>query len=841
MRCGCFALCACVAATVAVGAVRPGENLLLNGKLEADQVDFPPFWNASKELFRWHPSGGPDGLPYVSVCGEKADSARMKQFGLNLASNGLYRMSMKVRTKDLAYQHPSGLIVVNNGLWVSTAGIMDLPRDTGGEWKPISADFTCFASEAGYYAMVYVKRQKGVLEVADLKLEAVDALALRETGESNLLAAQSRPRLVPVSPLLAKIPEDDPAVTFRFFGKLEGKDADYEVVAVAEGSREKVRVALSRGDMKVSLPAGAKKGEMIVGVVHKSTRKQAVKSKFRFATVPACPQPPAGSRRRLNNLVTEVLAADLKSAATNELEFVLSRDGWTFIALQGAGNGTALLDGAEVVSSTTPRQETFRLLSAGRHVLAVAGAAGGRAVVREIAEILNYCPGVNSGVKENPPYDWNFQERYVLPAVTTQLGGSIPGNHYQDFRRRGYRWFANMGLTGGPTDVMIAKLSACEGLNKSWYAGTCCDEQNYANVTEIDDYARGFWAFDIEKKPSRPVYSWIYGKSAVESVGEDVCSACFNISGGTGKILSEIYCRSRATETEARQFLRTYVGDTMDCYRGWNPSWMSSLGVVFGNFNQVPILSIAHHPETDYKYYLDMQLNFAANDPSCRGLGLIGYWGSYYADEELHRWSFALMRHYAVEGATNMLSAAYGFRHNPDHILNGDFRGTLAPWKVSGSVRAESQGGFGSKNQNRWGGNDGVGDTFATLVRDEGAPASLTQVAKGLVPGRKYCLQFATFDVKDVRAFRIAPRRFGVEARLSDGAEVDKELSWTHVDERIKGRYAINDGVARINLHHIVFTAKAGTVEIALDNAVAAPGEELGINFVSLNPYFERK
>ena len=108
------------------------------------------------------------------------------------------------------------------------------------------------------------------------------------------------------------------------------------------------------------------------------------------------------------------------------------------------------------------------------------------------------------------------------------------------------------------------------------------------------------------------------------------------------------------------------------------------------------------------------------------------------------------------------------------------------------------------------------------------------------MPGRKYCLQFATFDVKDVKANRVAPRRFAVSATLSEGAEINKSLSWVHVDERIKGRYEMNNGVARINLHHIVFTARLPEVELKLDNAAASPGEELGVNYVSLLPYYAR-
>ena len=106
------------------------------------------------------------------------------------------------------------------------------------------------------------------------------------------------------------------------------------------------------------------------------------------------------------------------------------------------------------------------------------------------------------------------------------------------------------------------------------------------------------------------------------------------------------------------------------------------------------------------------------------------------------------------------------------------------------------------------------------------------------MPGRTYCLQFSTFDVKDVKANRIAPRRFGIDVKLGAGAEVRKDLSWVHVDERTKGRYDFNDNVARVNLHHVVFMAKTSNVEVTLSNADASAGEELGVNYLSLNPYY---
>ena len=65
------------------------------------------------------------------------------------------------------------------------------------------------------------------------------------------------------------------------------------------------------------------------------------------------------------------------------------------------------------------------------------------------------------------------------------------------------------------------------------------------------------------------------------------------------------------------------------------------------------------------------------------GLGCIGNWGSYYGDMEMYRWSMALLRHYAVEGRTEMLSERYGYRYRPGLLANGDFRGSLKGWSAA--------------------------------------------------------------------------------------------------------------------------------------------------------------
>jgi len=190
-----------------------------------------------------------------------------------------------------------------------------------------------------------------------------------------------------------------------------------------------------------------------------------------------------------------------------------------------------------------------------------------------------------------------------------------------------------------------------------------------------------------------------------------------------------------------------------------------------------------------------------------------------------------------------MLSKQHGFTYRPGHLQNCDFEEGLQGWTATaaaeGSVRTEKLAGFGKTSQCRWGGSVGIGDTVCVLTRQNGPANSVSQKASGLQVGRLYTLQFIVADYQDVVAKKIKPRRFGINAVLSEGAEVLPEKTYVHVDKRIKGRYAYNDGIARVNLHHITFRARQPEVTITFQDNDAAPGEELAFNYVMLKPYFE--
>ncbi|MBQ9740974.1 MAG: hypothetical protein IJV91_08560, partial [Kiritimatiellae bacterium] len=82
------------------------------------------------------------------------------------------------------------------------------------------------------------------------------------------------------------------------------------------------------------------------------------------------------------------------------------------------------------------------------------------------------------------------------------------------------------------------------------------------------------------------------------------------------------------------------------------------------------------------------------------------------------------------------------------------------------------------------------------------------------------------------------PRKFNLSGAIS-GVEAVPDLSWVHVDMRTKLSSKCNG--ARINLHHIVFKAKSVEASVSIDDSAAVPGEELGVNAVSINPYYAEK
>ena len=804
-------------------------DILLNGSLTADQTDVPSWWNfaGDKAMLVCEKSAGPNGSPAVRFdanLAEKRRSATLRQYGLALATNGRYRVSCLVRAKDFRPDgKDAGVRIINKG-WTETWGVT-IPRGTY-DWQRIE-ETVKIAPSKDYSLAIRLPEFAGVLWVAGVAVEPADAETAAATGVSKYLSMARELRFVPRRPLLCAVPETTGEMLFELHGELEGLTAaDCAIVLMTGGVRENLPCTF--GPFTLKLPSAPTGGTFRLAVVERASGRELHGRDFTYRTVPETTE---SKGCRLNSLVTEFVREPLAAGTGKDYRFSLAVPGWVFVS---ASAEAVELDGARVIGPDTPRHETFRALAAGPHVLSVRSATGGEVILRRIPELFDYCPNA-SVVPEGPKFDWAFQEKYVLPAVTVLNGGHIPEAEIPAVRASGRRWLANLiSRDLKSAEDLVGRVNAHPGMNEARYDGVTCDEQFYQDPQLNSDYAKGLWG--VKGFDGRSIYTWIVGRATGSPIDLDFMSAAVNASHGTGKLLTEIYCSTCETEEEAVGHVRSRTKGAIEDMRIHMPWAIPNYGIILGNYTQFPRISLAVHPEVDYRYYLDLQFNILANDPDFEGMGCTGVWGSYYADAELHRWTFMLMRHYFVEGRREMLSPKYGFRYLPGHVANGDFRQGLASWRASGTVKAGHKTGLGTA-EGRYHSAE-LGDRYAVFVRQEDSVSTLSQTLTGLEPGRLYALGFMTFDSAFPDCDKAKSRRFGVDAAFSSGARILDDLSWEHIARKgaVKKRGPF---ATKVNYRYLVFEASAASAELVFSDEHVKVGEGVGLNGISVRPYLK--
>ena len=476
-------ICALMAPVGASWAkVEYGANILRNGTFECDQLDFPPFWSKPSDLVpgkNMHclPSGGPGGKSSIRFMNSAEPlTFTIRQGAIKLVPGARYRLSAKVRTKGFKAGSASGIIVINAG-WYKSVGMTGIRPDQ--DWTPLSREFAMIPSkdEANYRVTIYFKNFTGEIEIADLKLEALDEAARAGSEQVSPGGSSLLPRLVPVAPVLCRIPSDSRRITFRFFGLLphDMSYGDCDIVLNADDAAKEVRRQLVKGVNDLLLPDGAKEGRLRVRVVQRADGKTVTDDTYRFKVVTPVVVEEKGARR-LNNLVTEFLH---ETVAGDDAEYAFSvkRDAWVYMALRDVEGGRVDLDGVETIGRKSLPGEAFRFVAAGSHSLRVRSANGGMLIVRRVPEIFNYPSCCNSRVKGNPPYDWDFHMKHVFPVCTTMNGGSMPVDKQPLYRERGGRWLANLGTTSiTNADDLVHRLSRASGMTDPRYDGLTCDE-----------------------------------------------------------------------------------------------------------------------------------------------------------------------------------------------------------------------------------------------------------------------------------------------------------------------------------------------------------------------------
>ena len=811
------------------------ENLVFNGDFNMISGKKPMYWT-DNPYSEFIPEGGPENKPYVRLkqAPMKKYENKFRQHNLTMVPGSRYRLSAWVRTKGFKSPH-YGIVLISKD-WLASKGLKDFPENS--DWTFYETEFVCPESKSvGSYGFVgFACAQQGVMEFADIRLEALDEAGLKNSLPTDLACRVYRQRLVPICGNLNAISAKNPKISFRWFGKMtDGVNINDCHVKIIEkdGPFVSAEVPLDADKLfDVSLK-GLELGwhTLLCRVIDKKCGKAIHERRIKVRVRYLPTEEEATPCKRLNNFTCEYFNGSVVAGKT--VGFVLPQDGWYYISLKNKdGKSRLMLDGAAVVTETTTRSEAFRYLEAGRHV--VKTGTPGRLVFRSISETLSCAILEGPRMTTFPKYDWNFAKKWAAFAVTHFNRGAPSAAVLKECHEMGRIWTKNLHMADSPgRDLTEKRLKAV--LQRIGDAdGVTADEFAYSTQA-MDPYISTLQNADYDE--NKLIYTWWSLKPTVKSLHSDFFATCLNVSHGRGKILNEAYLGTKPTEQEARMFMNERLTKLFDVTKDFYPDITRRSGIILGNFNQIGVITIEHHPEVDYKYYLDMQMNLLATHPNFVGLGTTGFWGTNYADEEMYRWSARLLRHYVVEGQTGMLSKKYGFSYLPGHIRNNDFDHGLDGWKVepaaAGSVSTGSYPEFSSAIQDRWGALNG--NNFCVFKKQPGKVNRISQPVKGLVPGKKYMLLFCTADYNDVKAKRLNPRKLGIDFHL-DGVKIDDTMVW--IDNRVKGNYSKNHNVARMNVNRIIFTATSETSTLSFTDAAAKDGETLVLNYIQLKPFY---
>ncbi|MBP5638220.1 MAG: hypothetical protein J6X55_01985 [Victivallales bacterium] len=827
-----------------------GKNFAFNGDLKLEAfgqvigwITPPAPWTA------YHADGGPNNMPYVAMRpgGDDDYENKLRLKYLWLTPGEKFHLSAFIRTKDFSAKRGELLLV--NAPWYDETGIKKFPANTNG-WQKFEMDVVCpKAGIHGYDVVLLLIGQRGELDVADIRLTALSAEAEAKSVSPEKMLLET-PRLIPYGRSFDEIPADKPEISFIWHGVIDEnfKEADWFSDAVDNnGKSVTMQTPFETGKPFVLPLQGIAKGKQNINVRIVSHKDGKVGYMETFVVnvrdIPADKDVTQGVR--LNNFTVELANKPIK--AGEQFSFTLAHDTWVYITLKDTPNDKPfgiILDGKAVgVDELTRLPEAFRLLSAGTHT--VSANWDDTLVIRTIAELFSCGMKQGPDIAIFPPFDWEFTKKYALKAVTTLNRGSYVknGREFVDAAHRtGRLWLE---------DMYIAHCKNPEQMEKTMVAQMNKLEFRDGNTTNELDYWWDSMRFytpllkTFKYDHSKLIYTWIGGSAPfTPSMHQDFIGACLNASNGRGKILCETYMFTKATEEAARKEVLDFLVPNITNSCNYFPAdeYRRRSGVILGNFNQLNVITVEHHPQVDYKYFLDMQINIVANEPIFKGIGVLGYWGTHYADEELYRWSHELLRHYVVEGKKEMLSKKYGFTYLTPHIVNNDFSDGLNVWTIENaaekSVTTETCMGYASRSQGRYMVPRGCGDTVCVMHRQDGKANRVSQVAKDLVPGKQYMLLFSVGDYDDLKAKEHKTRQDGFDAIL-ENAEILPE-STVYVDTRSKGKYDRNHNVTRPNIHRIIFKPKAATMKITFTDEKAKPGENLMFNYVQVKPFFPK-
>ncbi|MBE6357299.1 MAG: hypothetical protein E7058_09360 [Lentisphaerae bacterium] len=785
------------------------ENLILNGKFVRGSSKYPRLWafynNNMTGDAEYMTSGGPDGKNFIRLI----KNFTLRQKGVTLAVGGKYKLSGWVRSTKADPQ--------KCGVYFARKMLFPFPADQP-EWKHFVYEFVFQSGKKKngdrVESVLKVGGECQQLDLADLKLEPLNEIAKTKSADCfQSMKADLVPGFV-----LRYIPFSKQEVDFYWLGPAPCKPADMRCTVRSKKNGKVYHPRFSDNLLRFDL-GNLPVGEDILEIELFSGGQTSFYQRHYPIRIVRSPALPAGSRK-LNNLVTELPPVKLRPGKTGTV--VNPRYGWLYFRFQSDDKNAELtLAGENLLSPAYPDMECFRLLEPGTYTVAAVKGEG-TLTVRLIPEIsffpIQKCPIGG----ENP--DQTFISKHMAGTITTFNCGTGKMAEMQQQKHIVLTNFSISQLRKAGVEYMLSKLNAPESrLNLPDQHGATLDEMDYAfERRTFDDYATLFQQY---KNPENKLL-YTYTCGPVPDAYKAFFSAAVNLSGGRGRILHESYEKSRPTTADAENSVRQMVGH-ISIYRDTMPKTWDRISAVFDLSSEPPFRSMANYPEQDFKYYLDMLLNAAAVDPACDGLGGIGYWGAHRASGETMRWALRLIRHYAIEGKTEMLSAQYGYKFIPGHLVNPDFTDGLTGWKHNSAVAAGKNKWYGKIQRSR--GLAGAGNTFALLDCRAAVKPRLSQTLKNLTPGKAYTLSCMYADRNAVTKRNFQRRKIKLDIEISDA----KILQDSNFIPLAKQKISIC-----INRRYMVFIPDKPevTVTFSADNEKEVP--QIALNYIAVNPFF---
>ncbi len=579
----------------------------------------------------------------------------------------------------------------------------------------------------------------------------------------------------------------------------------------------------------------------------------------------------------LNNLVFELL--NQESPGADSYTFHNPRDGWVYIRVTTAGDvatNTVLLDGESVALKRVDEHlEAMRYITAGPHTVQLGAdhASGKQLEVRAIGELVYATYGLDPHIAETGVYTWDYLRQHCLDHYNSIIGTGdgidMQAAELREWTAEGKRWFTAEEV---PYDVASADeayehWAKSPGMAHPLMSGIWADEfgvgEKYGKKT-ADMYP--IWIEAIRRLHANPAFAnrsfYAYGPSRLLPAPDFAQMYPFiQALMESGYRLAPEWYLPEGQSRPGRVIEKT--GDLLAEFSpGWEQASRESFELAHTGAATERVLALLLFSEPgwesgdlfpgyDFNVFLDAQLQFIATDPAFFGVrGLQGYLSGYCGEEQTRLFA-RLIRHYAIEGNTTRF---LGDPYVLPHLQNSDLANGTAGWNLAPAVVAPGQESIAVKNvpgfgtlQGKYHAPEGTGDVTLWTRRSAEKPNVVSQTIQQLTPGRLYSLRLITGDFQELASGVSVQRKHAVSVTV-ENVDVVEEKTFQAV---VPAGFWYSHGAFNaqnpycLNYHQQVFRARAETAALHLSDWVSADspggpiGEELLMNFIQVQPYFE--